>query len=173
MKSLLNVCIAVSLSGMFAFHSSLHAQEAQSANDIISGVWRIVSFQAQSADGAVTNMYGDRPGGLLIYHPTGYMSAQAMRPDLPKCETADRRMCPEKEGRAAFEGYFGYWGRFEVRASEGIVLHMVEGASLPDGIGMTLTRFYEISGNRLVLRTPPQSIRGVQMVVIVTVERVQ
>ena len=146
---------------------------AQAEGNPLVGAWKLVSFEARTSDGDVKNLYGDEPGGLLIYDASGSMSAQGMRLDLPKCGTIDRRMCPDKEARAAFDGYFGYWGRYEVRASEGVVLHIVEGASLPDAIGTTLKRFYEISDDRLVLRTPPQQIRGVEMVITVTVERIR
>jgi hypothetical protein len=111
--------------------------------------------------------------GQLIYDSSGHMSAQATQLDLPKCGTTDRRKCPDKEARLAFDNYLGYWGRYEVNEEEGVVMHIVEGASYPDGIGMRLKRFFTLSGNRLVIRTPPQPVAGVETVVTVTAERIQ
>ena len=145
----------VALLATVAIAALLAASGAQAEGNPLVGAWKLVSFEAQTSDGEVKNLYGDVPGGLLIYDASGSMTAQDMRLDLPKCGTMDRRMCSDKEARVAYDGYFGYWGRYEVRASEGVVLHIVEGASLPDAIGTTLKRFYEIAGDRLVLRTLP------------------
>jgi len=156
-----------------ALTAALWIVPAHAADNPLTGIWKLVSFEARTADGTVTNLYGDKPGGILIYDASGHMSTHAMNLNLEKCGTTDRRSCPDKQARAAFDEYFGYWGRYEVRESEGVVLHILKGASLPDLIGVTLRRFYELSGDRLVLRTPPQKVRGVEMVITVTVERVR
>jgi hypothetical protein len=149
------------------------AGTAYSATNELVGVWKVIAFQAETKDGRLRNMYGDSPTGLIVYAANGYMSAQAVQADLPKCGTTDRRMCPDREARLAYDGYMGYWGRFEVNESERMIVHVVEGASLPDMIGIRLKRFYTLADSRLVIRTPPQQVKGEEVVVVVTLERVQ
>ena len=163
----------VTILAVVATSTLLATPQTYAEDNPLIGAWKMVSYEARTTDGEVKQLYGAVPGGLLIYDASGYMSAQGMRLDLPKCGTMDRRMCPEKEARAAFDGYFGYWGRYEVHPSEGVVVHIVEGTSLPDGVGVNLKRFYEIVGDRLTLRTPPQPIRGVEMVGTIVWERIR
>ena len=55
---------------------------------------------------------------------------------------------------------------------QNVVVHHVEGASHPDWIGTDQKRYFELSGNRVVISTPPMMIRGVESVVVVVAERI-
>jgi hypothetical protein len=141
------------------------------ANSMI-GTWRLLSFKVERSDGSVADLYGPAPLGLLIYDRGGHMSIHQLKPDLPKCGTQDRRKCPDALARTAFDNYAGYWGRYEVKASEKAVLHHVLGASAPDWVGTSQQRFIDVTGNRLTITTPPQQVAGIQSVVVLVWERV-
>jgi hypothetical protein len=146
------------------------------AEDLASsllGSWRLISYKAEYSDGSVADLYGPSPVGVLSYDATGQMSVHLGKTDLPKCGTIDRRKCPDKQARLAFDNSFGYWGRYEVKPSENMVLHYVQGASWPDYVGMSQKRFIEISGKRLTIRTPPRKIGGVENVGVLVWERIE
>ncbi len=146
------------------------------ADDLASsllGTWRLVSYKAEYSDGSVEDLYGSSPLGIISYDVTGHMFVHVMKTDLPKCGTIDRRKCPEKQARLAFDNSFAYWGRYEVKPSEKMVLHYVQGASWPDFVGISQTRFIEISGNRLTITTPPRKIGGVDNVGVLVWERIE
>lgn len=142
------------------------------ANSLL-GSWRLISYKAEYADGSVADLYGSSPLGVISYDATGHMFVHVMKTDLPKCGTIDRRKCPDKQARLAFDNSFAYWGRYEVRPSEKMVLHYVQGASWPDFIGISQKRFIEVSGKRLTIKTPRRKIGGVENVGVLVWERIE
>jgi hypothetical protein len=126
------------------------------------GTWKLISDKQVKADGSSTDLYGPAPLGQLIYDAHGYMSVHLLMPGLTKCGTQDRRKCPDSAARSAFDNYLGYWGRFKISGGGKSVMHIIEGASVPDWIGTSQERFFELSGDRLTLTTPLQQIAGVE-----------
>ena len=125
------------------------------------GTWRLVSDKQVTADGASSDLYGPHPLGQLIYDAAGHMSVHLSMSDLPKCGTQDRRKCPDSAARTAFDNYLGYWGRFKLSSDGKSITHMIEGASAPDWIGTSQERLFDLSGDRLTIATPLQSIGGI------------
>lgn len=126
------------------------------------GTWKLISDKQVKPDGTSTDLYGPAPLGQLIYDSHGYMSVHLLTPDLKKCGTQDRRKCPDNAARSAFDNYLGYWGHFKVSADGKSLMHIIEGASVPDWIGTSQERFFELSGDQLILTTPMQQIAGVE-----------
>ena len=135
------------------------------------GTWKLVSDKQVKADGSSSDLYGASPLGQLIYDSRGNMSVHLLTPDLPKCGTQDRRKCPDGAARSAFDNYLGYWGRFKVTAGGKSLMHIIEGASIPDWIGTSQERFFELSGDRLTLTTPLQQIAGVESKTVLVWQR--
>lgn len=159
----------------FAFVTIFIAAGVANAEDLASsvvGAWRLISCKVERSDGSVQDLYGPSPLGLLMYDKTGHMSVHLQKPDLPKCGTQDRRKCPDSQARLAFDNYGGYWGRYEVKTSEKVVFHHVEGASTPDWIGTSQKRFVAISGNRLTITAPAQQVAGFESTVVLVWERI-
>jgi hypothetical protein len=104
------------------------------------GTWKLISDKQVKADGSSSDLYGASPLGQLIYDSHGYMSVHLLTPDLTKCGTQDRRRCPDSAVRSAFDNYLGYWGRFKVTDGGKSVVHLTEGASVPDWIGTSQER---------------------------------
>ena len=142
------------------------------ANSLL-GSWRLISYKAEYSDGSVVDLYGSSPLGVISYDATGHMSVHLVKADLPKCGSIDRRKCPDVQARLAFDNYVGYWGRYEVKPSERMVLHYVQGASWPDYVGKSQRRFIEISGKRLTITTPPRKIGGVENIGVLIWERIE
>lgn len=160
----------------FVLVSALLATEASRAEELASsllGTWHLVSYKVERSDGSVADLYGPSPLGVLVYDATGHMSVHLLKTDLPKCGTIDRRKCPDEQARLAFDNYAGYWGRYQVKASENAVFHYVDGASWPDYIGTSQKRFVAVSGDRLTITTPPLQIGGVESVGVLVWTRIK
>jgi hypothetical protein len=124
------------------------------------GSWRLVSYDRVDADGRTTPVYGPNPKGRLVYDTGGRMSVHLADPGRKPFAASDSRAGTDAEIRAAFQGYFGYFGTFVVDAKAGFVTHHVEGASFPNYVGTAQQRFFVLAGERLTLRTPPRGEPG-------------
>src|SRR5262245_19685894 len=89
-----------------------------------------------------------------MYDATGYMAAQLLPLDRPKFASGNRLQGTQEEIKAAFDGYFAYFGPYEVNEAEGVVILHVRGSIFPNDVGMDNIRYYEFSGDRLTLSPP-------------------
>lgn len=121
----------------------------------IVGAWRLVSFETHEPDGSVTYPYGERPAGLLMYDATGRMSAQVMRRDRRLLTSNDLEMVAPEDLKIAIEGFTAFFGRYEVDEKERVITHHVEGHLLPNSVGKSLRRNFELSSDRLILMPTP------------------
>lgn len=124
----------------------------------ITGAWKLVSFEYKAEDGTGFYPYGEKPRGILIYEPGGYMSGMVGRNDRPSISIEDLGRIPEKEKATLSEGFISYAGRYEVLDDR--VIHHVEMSYIPNWIGTQFIRFYRFEGGCLLLKTPPTSFRG-------------
>jgi hypothetical protein len=101
----------------------------------------------------------------------GHFSAQVMRPGRPTFASGDRLKGTPAEIKSAFEGSFAYFGTYEVNQQEHTLILHVKGSLFPDWVGKEQKRFFEFSGNRMTLTTPPILIGGKQVTAVLTWER--
>jgi hypothetical protein len=138
----------------------------------ILGTWRIISYEAQHADGTITYPLGQQVQGTITYTPGGYMTVNLMQPDRPRFASGDARNGTPEEYAVAYLGYLAYFGRYEVNAAEGYVTHILEGSLYPDWVGTQQKRFFSFSGNRVTLRTPLSRYGGQDSVRIIVWEKI-
>ena len=119
------------------------------------GAWALVDFEFRTDDGKVVHPFGEQARGSIIYTASGRYSAQLMRRGRPHLAAGDQLRGTPEEIAANFKGCISYFGRYEVDEKEGVVIHHVEGSLFPNMEGTRQERFFELSGDRLVLRTPP------------------
>jgi hypothetical protein len=119
------------------------------------GTWSLVFAEYRYADDEVKAIYGADPAGMLMYDAAGRVSIQIMRRDRPHFAKNDRLGGTPAETKTAFEGYLAYFGTYTIDEEKRTVTHHLEGALLPNWVGSNQTRFFELAGNRLTLRTPP------------------
>jgi hypothetical protein len=131
---------------------------AQGGKEAFVGAWKLISIEAIGPDGqrriAVQYM-GKNPVGLIIYHPTGYMSVQYMRDPRPTFASGSARNATLEEIKSAYFGYAAYFGTYEVDEKEGFVIHHIQGSLFPNEVGIDYKRTFKISGDRISLTTPP------------------
>jgi hypothetical protein len=104
-------------------------------------------------DGEVIHVYGDHPVGVISYDKSGHMSVHLMTPHRVNFEKADKALCTAAEAEAAIRSYDAYFGTYEVDEVRKIITHHVIGSLLPNWSGTAQPRFYDFSGNRLILTT--------------------
>ena len=139
----------------------------------IIGAWKLISFETQKADGELIYPFGENAQGSIIYTETGRLSAQVMRPDRPRFASGDQMKGTAEEVKANYEGFVSYYGAYEVDVDKGFVVHHVEGSLFPNWEGGTQKRFFELSGNRLKLSTPPTLWGGGEAVGVLLWERIE
>jgi len=113
------------------------------------GAWRLKSIGGSVPKAAIFSM-GVRPQGILIYTATGYMAAEIMRDPRPAFPKGYENASAE-EIRNAFEGYYAYFGTYDVNIAEKTVTHHLQGSLRPAEIGRDYVRVYELSCDQLTL----------------------
>jgi hypothetical protein len=135
------------------------------------GTWKLVSFDIQHQDGQRTYPLGKDAAGIIMYDANGQMSVQIMRPDRPQFAADEQLRGTPVEIKSAFEGFISYYGLYEINQEEGTVTHHVKGCLFPNWVGKAQKRFFEFSGNRLILSTPPVLWDGQQVTGVLIWER--
>ncbi len=108
-----------------------------------NGIYKLVIYQP----------HGDNPVGRVYYDLSGRMGAMLHPPGrkpLPANPTVD-------DYREMNRGLIAYYGTYDVDESTHRVVHHLEAASNPAWIGTDFMRWYTLEGNRLSLRTSPNS----------------
>jgi hypothetical protein len=134
--------------------------------------WKLISFEIQRENGEVMYPFGKNAKGALIYTESGRFSVQLMRSDRPQFAYGDQMRGTAEEIKANYEGFISYYGRYELERQKGFVIHNVEGSLFPNWEGQRQKRFYELSGNRLKLSTPPTMWGGEEVIGVLNWERI-
>ena len=138
------------------------AEPSPSAASRLVGTWKLVSIEERDASGKLVEPldFGSEPAGMLTYDASGHMAAQAMRRGRPRLASEDVHRATPAEAKTAFVGYAAYFGTYEVRGSEGLVIHHVEASLLPNWEGGEQRRKFTLSGDKLILEPPPFKANG-------------
>jgi len=125
------------------------------------GAWRLVSAVQHMNDGSKRNNPSYGPGGIgyILYSDTGRVCVVNIDPSRPKW--ASESVPTDAELRSAMKGVIAYAGRYEVNAEQGYVIHHIEVDAVPNRVGSSAKRFFEFTGNRLILRPAPPHPEGV------------
>lgn len=99
------------------------------------------------------------------------MSAFLAQRNVPLFASGDLSGGTDVEVRAAFDGFFGYFGHYSVNLAEGTVTHHIRGASFPNWTGQEHVRYFRADGPRLVLWTPQIGVEGRKVTMVAIWER--
>lgn len=110
------------------------------------GTWQLVSQHSEFPDERKLPSRGEHPRGVLMYDAYSNMSVQLMRTDEHALESHDLL-----ELTTAMQHFHAYFGTYEVRATEHVVLHHVLGSGFPGYWNTTQERHYEFSESDTVL----------------------
>ncbi|MEQ8234520.1 MAG: lipocalin-like domain-containing protein [Gammaproteobacteria bacterium] len=124
-------------------------------NAVFVGTWQLVESYSDKPSGRVAFPLGEHVIGRINYDAAGNMAAQLMGDQRKPFSSRDPREVGDAEYREAFQSYTAYFGTYTVDADAGTVTHHVQGATVPNWPGQDQIRFYEFTGDRLTLKTPP------------------
>ncbi|MEC3915044.1 lipocalin-like domain-containing protein [Nocardia sp. CDC160] len=124
-------------------------------NDLV-GRWRLTAWTATDETGAVTMPFGAQPQGGVIYTAGGWMSGQLAADSRPTLSTPIALAGTEAERAQAYSTYIAYSGEYRVEGDT--VIHTLRMSLFPNWVGTEQRRTVELSGDRLVLRTPPTPV---------------
>jgi hypothetical protein len=127
------------------------------------GAWNLVSIVHCPVDGSESvHIMGEKPAGIILYTPDGYVSAQLMREDYAGGSSHD----PESSGLT----YIAYSGPFRVDVDTQTIMHSMFVSLNPNWQGQTQPRIADLDGTILRLSGPAE-IDGRMGEAVVTWER--
>ncbi len=137
----------------------LCAQTRAGAAAQLVGTWKLVSTTLRFPDGTERPdpQVGATPSGYMIYTDTHRMCAIFLNPERPKWVAPAKPTDDEAKSAVAMLG--AYCGTYEVNEKEGYVIHHVELERIPNLVGSTRKRFFQLAGNRLTLRIDPAQLQ--------------
>ena len=135
------------------------------------GAWSLESAIAKGTKGDELLVYGETPGGLLIYTASGHMATVLMARGRPKFASGDPRGGTTEEIKKAFEGFDAYAGTYECDPEAGTVTHYGEVARFPNWEDTAQVRHVQLHGDRLHLSSTPIQALGQAWVVYLTWRR--
>ena len=94
--------------------------------------------------------------GYIMYDPGGYMGVVIMQPERPPY--AGDEPTPD-EALGALASYTSYFGTYTVNEAEGYLTHHLQGNVRPPASSNDNQRFYELSGDQLILMPPASGSR--------------
>jgi hypothetical protein len=159
------------LSGAFILSVSCSAYGQDTKSPVV-GTWQVTSFTTLTlGTNEISHPVGESPKGYIQYSPGGHMVVflQAGSPKQPA-----NAAYTDAERVETFQSIGGaYAGTYTVEG--GKVVHHVIASWRPEWIGGDQIRYFEITGNKLTIKTAPvKSPRtGGDTVVTLTFQRVE
>ena len=138
----------------------------------LPGVWKMTSWtRHEIATGKDSKLFGEHPGGYLIYTKGGHFMWTGFKDQRPKPAAAEPT---DTERVALFKTMYAYNGTYKVEG--GKIIDNVEGAWNEAWVGKKFNiDKYEVSDKTLTMVSAPfrATMDGVEMVVTTTYERVE
>jgi hypothetical protein len=135
------------------------------------GVWSLVKSEFRTVSGNVMYPLGEDALGQVVFTEEGYMSGQLMRKDRSDFVSDNQALGTPGEIQEAFQGYVAYYGRCEVDVGKQTITTCVEGSMFPNWVGDDQVRFFELTDEQLVLRTPPITLGDDEITGVLTWRR--
>lgn len=118
------------------------------------GAWTLVSYAEQPVDGSEPFYpMSEKPMGLIMYTPDGYMSAQLMKPSRVPFASGDWFKGTDDDYKREASTYIAYSGPFHVDEEKRTLTHSMFVSLFPNWTGQTQPRVVRIEGTALHLST--------------------
>ena len=115
----------------------------------VIGTWRLVEYVDVIA-GKTVHQFGEKPIGIFIYSPSGYVSIHILH-NPPPTKFDDLDLPSSEQDQLDTASYTGYFGTFKVDTQRSVVTHYVEGGTVLGYIGTAQERPYRFEGKRLII----------------------
>jgi hypothetical protein len=102
----------------------------------------------------------EKPEGIMMYTPDGYMSAQLMHPGRPRFASGDWFRGSDEEIKEEALGYIAYSGPFHTDEEKQTLRHSMFVSLFPNWLGQTQPRVVKIEGDMLHLSSATPIMSG-------------
>ena len=114
------------------------------------GAWRLLGIEYRGPGGALEDPFYHRgSGGLLIYDASGVMSVQIAGAARPAVAVTAAR--PAAALTVVPDGYYAYYGTWELDAGRSMVVHHVDRALYSGEEGDSYSQEVQVTEGRLVM----------------------
>jgi hypothetical protein len=126
---------------------------ARGLREQLIGAWKLVSYEEKPLDGS-PSFYpmSEKPVGIILYTPDGFMSAQLMKPGRKPFASGDWIKGSDQDYRQEASTYIAYSGEFHVDEESRKLTHSMFVSLFPNWIGQTQPRVVKIEGDNLYLQ---------------------
>lgn len=122
--------------------------------DGLIGAWMLASYIEEPVDGSASfHPLGERPEGIIMYTPDGYMSVQLSKPDRAPFASGDWFDGTPDEYENEATSYIAYSGPFDVDEENQTLTHTMFVSLFPNWTGQTQPRAVRLEGDMLHLGT--------------------
>lgn len=129
--------------------------------DQLIGAWKLVSYVEKPVDGSAPFYpMSEKPSGIIMYTPDGFMSAQLMHPDRKDFASGDWFDGTDEEYKTEASTYIAYSGPFHVDEEKQTLTHSMFVSLFPNWTGQTQPRVVKIEGDLLHLSTASPIVSG-------------
>jgi Lipocalin-like domain len=128
--------------------------------DKLLGCWSLLSFEQDTAAGAIQYPLGQDAEGSILYSPDGYVAVNIMRKG--RCSLVDNSFYSTEGLHFLNLPYLAYSGKYELDEDHSSVTHHVEIALYPEWIGVAQFRQISWLGDHLQLAANNASGNGGQ-----------
>ncbi len=147
------------LIGLALFASSVAWSYAADDTARLVGSWELVSWKTKQPDGTTDYPMGESPVGLLMYDARGYMSVQIMDDFRPAFRRGYEKTTLD-ELKEVYKTYAAMFGRYTVDSASRTLSIEVQGITNPNYMSSTLTRYYTLKGDTLVMAFDPKGMNS-------------
>jgi|SRR6516164_1897599 len=97
---------------------------AAGLRDQLIGAWKLISYEERPVDGS-PSFYpmSEKPMGIIMYTPDGFMSAQLMKPDRKPFASGDWFKGTDEEYKQEASTYIAYSGPFHADEEQKTLTH--------------------------------------------------
>ncbi len=137
--------------------------QSSASVDLLLGTWHLLRWEISYSDArAPTLPFGANATGMIVYATDGWMNACIARSGRAHLSSDSVRSAPQAQRLAAFESYFQYAGRYEVRTANGQlqVVHTVTHALNPNFVGTQQVRNMHFSSDGALTLSASDSVPG-------------
>ena len=136
------------------------------AQNPLLGTWQLVRWEITYGDGRAPSLpFGAQATGLILYAADGWMNACIARGGRARLSSESVRSAPEGECLAAFESFFQYAGRYEIRTNSGQqqVVHSVTHSLNPNFVGTQQVRNMSFAADGELTLSASDTVPGIDV----------
>ena len=141
MICLIVLASSVAVTGLGQSQSAKSRDTHLSDKEKLIGAWHLAHIDSPGPDGKPIDTL--QPVGMLIYTRDGHISVQLMYP----------KSAGAQSNQYVLDGYEASFGSYDVDESKHTVTHHVQGSITHGLVGKDLTRVYQFSNGRLIIKS--------------------